>query len=62
MRVINEVHSLMASVRSRADESLTADPSTPVIRLTGFALMADVNIVVRRNEAMRDEDWDEDDD
>jgi hypothetical protein len=63
MRVINEAHSLMSSVRSRADEGIVDDASaTPVIRLTGFALMADVNIVVRRSELRRDDDWDDDED
>jgi len=63
MRVINEVHSLMASVHSRADEGVPGEmSSTPVIRLTGFAVMADVKIVVRRSEAMNDDDWDDDDD
>jgi hypothetical protein len=61
-RVINETHSIMANVRSRADEFLPGDapPSAnaPVIRLTGFAMMADVNIVMRRREdrAYHDDD------
>ena len=54
VRVINETHSVMSNVRSRADELLPegepATPDMPVIRLTGFALMADVNVVVRRRE------------
>jgi hypothetical protein len=62
-RVINETHSIMANVRSRADEFLPNEspPSAnaPVIRLTGFAMMADVNIVVRRRE---DPVYDDDDD
>lgn len=53
MRVINEMHAVMASVTSNADEM---DPpgvsrsNAPVIRLTGTALMAEVKVVVRRRE------------
>jgi hypothetical protein len=54
VRVINETHAVMATVRSRASEVLPGDapasPESPVIRLTGYALMADVNVVVRRLE------------
>jgi hypothetical protein len=53
MRVIVDVHSIMANVQSRADEITAGDPmrgNEPVIRLTGFALMADVKVVVRRRE------------
>jgi hypothetical protein len=66
MRVINEAHSFMASIHSRADEftsgNAVMNPNATVIRLTGYAVMADVHIVVRRSESpMMDEDWDEDD-
>jgi hypothetical protein len=52
MRVINEMHAIMASVHSKADD---ADPIVdasfaPTIRLTGFALMSEVKVVVRRRE------------
>jgi hypothetical protein len=65
MRVINEAHSFMASIHSRADEfssrGMPATGNETVIRLTGYALMADVNIVVRRSELpMDDDEWDED--
>jgi len=52
MRVINEVHAIMASVRSKADdiEAAPGAPFPPTIRLTGIALMAEVKIVVRRRE------------
>lgn len=54
VRVIVDTHSFMANVHSRADELPLSDvPATanaPVIRLTGFALMADVKVVVRRRE------------
>jgi len=54
VRVINETHALMANVRSRASEVLPGDApastASPVIRLTGYALMSDVNVVVRRLE------------
>jgi len=52
MRLINEVHAIMASVRSKADdiEAAPGAPFPPTIRLTGIALMAEVKIVVRRRE------------
>ena len=54
VRVINDTHSVMSTVRSRADEMFLDDApasrSSPVIRLTGIALMADVKVVVRRVE------------
>ena len=53
VRVIVDTHSVMANVRSRADEfdaDVPPSPTAPVIRITGFALMADVNVVVRRRE------------
>jgi hypothetical protein len=54
MRVINEMHSVMSDVKSRADEMLPDDPpataDTPVLRVTGTAFMAEVKIVVRRRE------------
>jgi hypothetical protein len=67
MRVINEMHAIMASVVSKAEEM---DPPGavhrgPTLRLTGTALMAEVKVVVRRREdalaALGDDD-DEDDD
>jgi len=67
VRVINETHSVMSNVRSRADELLPDGALTtldsPVIRLTGLALMSDVRIVVRRREEpVYDDDDDDDDD
>ena len=67
MRVINETHSVMSNVRSRADELLPegtpATPDAPVIRLTGLAFMSDVKVVVRRvEEPVYDDDDDDDDD
>ncbi len=61
MRVINETHAIMATVRSRADELLPEDapasPNAPIIRLRGVVVMADVNVVVRRREdPMYDDD------
>src|SRR4051794_21954966 len=62
MRVINEMHAIMASVTSKAHE---VDPpgsqrsSGPVIRLTGTAFMAEVKVVVRKIEY--DDDDDDDD-
>jgi len=67
VRVINETHSVMSNVRSRAHELLAdgtvATDDSPVIRLTGLALMSDVRIVVRRREEpVYDYDGDDDDD
>jgi Cell wall-active antibiotics response 4TMS YvqF/Domain of unknown function (DUF1707) len=62
VRVIVDTHSVMANVRSRADEfdaDVPPSPSAPVIRITGFALMADINVVVRRRE---DPVYDDDED
>jgi hypothetical protein len=53
MRVINEMHAVMASATSSADEM---DPpgvsraNAPTIRLTGTAFMAEVKVTVRRRE------------
>jgi hypothetical protein len=66
VRVINETHAVMANVRSRANEVVPGDApasvQSPVIRLTGYALMADVNVVVRRLEEPVYDDDDDDDD
>lgn len=61
MRVINEVHSIMASVHSKAEDagSATSGAFAPTIRLTGLALMSEVKVVVRRREdPVSDEDSD----
>lgn len=52
MRVINEMHALMASVHSKADDApaVAGSAYAPTIRLTGFALMSEVKVVVRRRE------------
>jgi len=62
MRVINEMHAIMASVVSKADE-MDPEGATrrgPTLRLTGTALMAEVKVVVRRREEPLIEDEDED--
>ena len=66
MRVVNEMHAIMASVTSKAPEMdpVGAARQGPVLRLTGTALMAEVKVFVRRREdalATLDDD-DEDDD
>jgi hypothetical protein len=64
VRVVNEMHSIMADVRSSADELLAGMSErsvAPVIRLRGTALMADVKIKVRRRELPRYADDDDDD-
>jgi len=54
MRVIMDMHAVMSSVESRADdlspENAPASPGPPVVRLTGTAFWADVKVVVRRPE------------
>jgi hypothetical protein len=53
VRVMVDMHSIMSSVRSRADEvdvDVPPSASAPVIRLTGYAVMADIQVVVRRKE------------
>ena len=64
VRVINEMHSVMADVSSRADElDPEGAPATgTVIRLAGYALMAEVKVVVRRREHPIPDDDDDDDD
>ena len=67
MRVINEMHSFMAEVKSGADELATdglTSPTMPVLRLRGTAIMAEVKVKVRRREESayyRGEDDDDDD-
>src|SRR5262249_23973863 len=63
VRVMVDTHSVMSNVRSRADEfdpGVPPSATAPVIRLTGFALMADVNVVVRRREEPIIDDDDDD--
>jgi hypothetical protein len=64
VHVINQMHSFMADVRSRADEMPSAGTpalaSAPVIRLTGLALMADVKVIVRHREDLGYDDDDDD--
>lgn len=52
MRVVNEMHAVMASVTSKADEMdpVGATRHGPILRLTGTALMAEVKVIVRRRE------------
>jgi hypothetical protein len=51
-RVVNEMHAIMASVQSSADDINPApdEAYAPTIRLTGMALMAEVKVLVRRRE------------
>lgn len=50
MRVINEMHSFLSDVSSAADEVGSGGATSPVIRLTGTAFMADMKVKVRRRE------------
>lgn len=52
MRVVNQIHSIMASVHSSTDDlsSVAGTGGGSIIRLTGLALMGEVKIVVRRRE------------
>lgn len=66
VRVVNEIHAVMASVVVRVDDGLARDEAAmrgaPIVRLTGYALMADVKIVVRGMGQMGYGTDDEDDD
>jgi len=66
MRVIMDMHAVMSSVESRADDLSSEDgqatPGAPVIRLTGTAFWADVKVVVRRRELTAYGVGDDDDD
>ena len=60
--VVVDAHSVMADVQSRADEPTPDEPpsaNAPIIRLTGFALMSEVKVVVRRREDPLLEDVDD---
>lgn len=65
MRVVVETNSIMSNVLSRADDYTPSDrPATadaPVVRLTGYAFMSDVQVFVRSREQARIEDAEEDD-
>jgi hypothetical protein len=65
MRVVVDTNAIMSNVHSRADDYAPSDvPATtkaPVVRLTGFAFMSDVQVVVRRREDARIEDEEDDD-
>ena len=52
MRVVNQIHAVMAAVNSATDDlsSVASAGGGPIIRLTGLALMGEVKIVVRRRE------------
>lgn len=56
MRVISEMHSLMADVGSNADELDSGIGHAPVIRVTGTAFMAEVKVKVRRREEPLDDE------
>jgi hypothetical protein len=62
MRVVNQIHSVMASVHSSTDDlsSVGGTGAGPIIRLTGLALMGEVKIVVRRREDPYGADDDDD--
>ncbi len=51
MRVVNQVHSIMADVRSDADEvGGPGSSSMPVVRLRGAAVMSNIRVSIRRRE------------
>ena len=64
MRVITDTSSIMSNVHSRADalEETPAAANAPVVRLTGWAFMSDVKIIVRRLEETAWTREDDDDD
>jgi hypothetical protein len=49
VRVVESVRAFMASVTDDSYSVLTSDPSVPVIRLTGKAVMAEVKVRTRRH-------------
>lgn len=49
VRVVNHVSAFMANVRSEHDEGGYVPPTAPVLRLTGYAFMAEVRVKVRRS-------------
>lgn len=63
MRVIMDTNSIMSSVDSRADDlsllDAPASANAQVIRITGYAFMSDVKVVVRRREQSDDDIDDE---
>lgn len=54
MRVVMDTTSVMSNVRNKAEDvpatELPATLRSPVLHLSGFALMSDVSVVVRRRE------------
>ena len=61
MRVVNQIHAVMASVHSATDDlsSVASAGGGPIVRLTGLALMGEVKVVVRRREDPYDLDDDD---
>ena len=64
MRVVVDTNSIMSNVESRADDFAPADmpaaTNAPVVRLTGYAFMSDVKVVVRHREDAHLEDVEDD--
>jgi Domain of unknown function (DUF1707) len=52
VRVVEDVRAFMASVTNDTYSVLTSDPSVPVIRLTGNAVMAEVKVRTRRQRTV----------
>jgi hypothetical protein len=49
VHVVNRLHAIMSSVHNELDEQ-TPPPGAAVIRLSGWAFMAEVKVLVRRRE------------
>lgn len=52
VRVIESVRAFMASVTDDSYSVVTADPSTPVIRLSGHAVMAEVKVKTKTHRML----------
>ena len=51
IHVVNRMHAFMSSVNNELDEATPA-PGAPVIRLSGWAVMAELKVIVRRKEEL----------
>lgn len=52
VHVVDRIHSFMATVSSNAHDAATPPPGAPVIRLSGFVMMTEVKVRVRRAEEL----------
>jgi len=55
VHVVDRLHTFMASMSNHIDKAPAPPPGAPVIRLSGFAMMAEVKVRVRVREEPLDE-------